>query len=483
MKTAVKRNVGFVFLRLVSDLILIPGVIIVAYSLKFKLGWLFQNLLSLEAGRIYDHAQVEPYLQVMGVFIMVWIVAFYFSGLYKSEAGISPQIDIFIKSVKGVSIATLQVMAVSFVYKSFPGSRYVLAYSWGVGIVAVTFSRIMILSFETWLYKKGVGSFNTLVIGGGAVGQDIAEKMVLFPTLRLKYIGFLDDGPPEKVHYHLRRSFKLLGTIQEYKEVCEANDVRVLFLTRRDVPQRFILKLIAYCEESNIQLKILSDMIFLTPLTVSEVFDGMPVLSTGQRMNSGGAFAKRSFDLITSILGLLLLFPLFFMIACLIKLISPEGPVFFRQDRVTLDGRTFKMIKFRSMVPNAEKDTGPVMVCETEETRYIPAIGKLMRHWSLDELPQLINVLKGDMSIVGPRPERPHFVKEFSRSIPYFNFRHRVRGGITGWAQVNGRSVLTRRPEHKIKYDIYYIKNWSFILDIKILFKTVFVVFTREEVY
>ena len=140
------------------------------------------------------------------------------------------------------------------------------------------------------------------------------------------------------------------------------------------------------------------------------------------------------------------------------------------------------MIKFRSMIPNAEASTGPVMVDESGDARYIKG-GQFIRQFSLDELPQFWNVLCGQMSLVGPRPERPHFVDQFSKIVPYFNERHVVPVGMSGWAQINGRSVLTRRPEHKIKYDIYYINHWSVLFDIKILIKTLFVVFSREESY
>ena len=156
------------------------------------------------------------------------------------------------------------------------------------------------------------------------------------------------------------------------------------------------------------------------------------------------------------------------------------GPVLFSQDRVGQDGKVFTLLKFRTMIPNAEALTGPVFVDEEGDSRCIPG-GKFIRRFSIDEFPQLWNVLKGDMSMVGPRPERAFFVETYIKTIPDFNYRHLLKPGITGWAQVNGRSVLTRRPEHKIKYDLYYIKNWTLLLDIKILFKTVFFVLLGIE--
>ena len=182
-----------------------------------------------------------------------------------------------------------------------------------------------------------------------------------------------------------------------------------------------------------------------------------------------------------ALMVLILFSPVFFAIALLIKLVSPNGPILYRQERVGQHGKIFSMLKFRTMVPDAESQTGPVMV-KKEDTRYIP-LGQFLRKTSMDELPQLINVLRGEMSVVGPRPERPFFVDAFAKDLPHFHLRHEMKGGMTGWAQINGRSVLTNRPEHKIRYDLYYIKNWSFILDIKIIIRTVSIVFQREEAY
>jgi exopolysaccharide biosynthesis polyprenyl glycosylphosphotransferase len=214
-----------------------------------------------------------------------------------------------------------------------------------------------------------------------------------------------------------------------------------------------------------------------------EDFDGLPFeVHQPLSVNIYYKTIKLAFDFCFALTLLIFLSPLFLIIALLIKIASPNGPIFYVQERVGLNGKPFGMIKFRTMIPNAESKTGPVMVSTQTETRYIPC-GNLLRKTSIDELPQLINILKGEMSLVGPRPERAFFVEKFKQNIPYFDLRHKVKGGITGWAQINGRSVLTNRPEHKIKYDLYYIKNWSFILDIKIIIKTIFIVLKREEAY
>lgn len=198
--------------------------------------------------------------------------------------------------------------------------------------------------------------------------------------------------------------------------------------------------------------------------------------SLGQRV------MKRWFDVVVALGLMMMTAPVLLLAMIWVRCVSPGGNVLYRQTRLGQFNRPFQMIKLRSMVPNAEQWSGPVMVSESVDHRLIKG-GRWIRQASIDELPQLWNVLKGDMSIVGPRPERPYFVNEFSKTIPMFDQRHGVPVGITGWAQVNGRSALTHRPAHKFAYDMQYIQNWSMGLDIKICIKTIAVVFRREGAY
>ena len=196
----------------------------------------------------------------------------------------------------------------------------------------------------------------------------------------------------------------------------------------------------------------------------------MPIINLGDIPLEGWpALSKRLFDLLVALGGLIFFLPVFALTALLLKIDSP-GPVFYRQTRLGLDGRIFKMIKFRTMVCNAEKETGPIWSPQND-TR-VTRVGKYLRKLSMDELPQLINVLAGDMSLVGPRPERPELVQKFKQSIPRYMLRHRVKAGMTGWAQVHGLRGNTPLDK-RIEFDIFYIQNWTFRLDLEIIFRTI----------
>jgi exopolysaccharide biosynthesis polyprenyl glycosylphosphotransferase len=226
------------------------------------------------------------------------------------------------------------------------------------------------------------------------------------------------------------------------------------------------------CEGENIEFLLAPD--FLEMITSSvrvQEIDSIPFLKIKSiPMNVWNRVIKRIFDFLFAFIILLISSPLFILLALAVKLTS-KGPVFYKQERISMTGRKFYMIKFRSMVPDAEKHTGAVFVSKND-TRYT-SIGKFLRKYSLDELPQLINVLKGEMSIVGPRPEREYFINQMKDKIPKYLERHRVKCGITGWAQVNGLRGTDTSLEERIQYDIYYIENWSIIFDLKIIVKTI----------
>jgi len=475
-----RRFLGFRLLRLLIDIVAIPIVFVLAYSLKFKLAVL-AHLFAFE-GYVYQHAQVEPYLNAMGLILVIWIPTFYLCGMYRPCVGLMPEVDEFIAIFKGVTVATVMTMAITFLFKFFPESRYVVFYAWMLSLFILSVLHMCIHRLEIRALRRGKDTIRTLIIGADSVAQDIVERILQYPSMGYKYIGNMCAVRPEKIHFHLQNDFLILGAPENYEaQIAETRPDVIMVTDASGIPD--LVALHAYCLRHKCVLKkVSSDASWLSSFAVFEDFDGIPLISDGVPEHPIiESLAKVVLDYLTAIFVLVVFSPFFLFIALVIKIVSPTGPVLYRQERVGKNGKVFGMLKFRTMRPDAESKTGPVMVTK-EDSRYIP-FGQFLRKTSIDELPQLINILKGEMSLVGPRPERPFFVDAFLKDIPHFQLRHVMKGGLTGWAQINGRSVLTNRPEHKIRYDLYYIKNWSFILDIKILIRTVAIVFQREEAY
>ncbi len=454
-----------------------------AYALKFKIPHITQWLFQAMIGTVYHHAQIEPYVQSLWVMITLGVLSLLVCQAYRAHVGVFPLLDEWLRVVAAVSLTMVLLVTIHFFVPIIPESRTVLVYFWGVALVILISMRTMMMMGLSWWYAKGGGLARSAIVGTAMVSQDMAERMIMSPAMGYAYVGFIDDAPPDTIHPPLRESFRLLGSLESFVAICRDHRIDAVFVTRRDIEQSRLRDMMAHATEHGIELNILSDPMLHTPFVSAKVFDGVPMLSMSSRPNQWvQRCLKRAMDMVVSALGLLVLLPILVGIMGWIRWASPGASVWYCQDRVGYEGRVFSMVKFRSMVPDAETNTGPVMVNESGDHRYIRG-GQWLRQFSLDELPQLWNVFRGDMSLVGPRPERPFFVAEFSKRIPFFNARHLVPVGITGWAQINGRSILTRQPEYKIKYDMYYINRWSLLLDIKILLKTIGVVFSREEAY
>jgi exopolysaccharide biosynthesis polyprenyl glycosylphosphotransferase len=273
----------------------------------------------------------------------------------------------------------------------------------------------------------------------------------------------------------------VIGKLAELPDrVREAQADRV-FIALPGADHETLLHLIKTCEDLRVDFRMLPDLFEIITTRVSaDVIDGIPLVGVRRSQLTGVArVLKRSFDLGVSLVLLVLLSPLMLVLAAVIKLTS-LGPIFYRQERVGRDGLVFTVLKFRSMVLDAEAATGPVFTAPDDARR--TGVGRFMRRFSLDELPQLINIIRGEMSLVGPRPERPFFVERFSAEIPRYLERHQVQPGVTGWAQVNDLRGDTSIANRTI-YDIYYIENWSLVLDIKILLLTMGRVFLHRHAY
>ena len=357
-------------------------------------------------------------------------------------------------------------------------SRGFLAVFVALATFSLCASRVVIRSGLRALRMRGRNLRHTLIVGTGDLAQIVIEKIHRHADFGLHIQGLIATDPGRvgaSVEGH-----PVIGVLADLPRIVEQTGTELVYLalSRHEwQAEEEALRLLA---DSTAAVRLVPDLTHAFRLNPSvEDFDGMPVVLVTDSPEQGwNSVLKRAFDLGCSALGLVVLSPLLLLLAILVKLDSP-GPVFYAQERVGLNGRRFRMIKFRSMRVDAEAHgTGWTTKDDPRRTR----LGEALRRLSLDELPQLWNVLVGDMSLVGPRPERPIYVDQFRASIPRYMLRHHVRAGLTGWAQVNGLRGDTPL-ERRIEYDLYYIKNWSLALDVRIILLTFVRVFRDGTAY
>jgi len=319
-------------------------------------------------------------------------------------------------------------------------------------------------------YAKGYNLKNVLIVGAGKMGKVVAQKLVHYKDLGFIVKGFLDNELKEGVDVQINGGIKVLGPVSALEDILAKNDISEVYVALELRNYQEILNTLKIVNKFAVNVRIIPDLFhFLTLKARIEDLDGFSVISIDESpMRGVGLFVKRLIDRVASALLLFLLLPVLLLVALLIKLTS-RGPVIYNQERMGLDGRKFTIHKFRTMISEAEQRTGPVM-CKPDDER-ITGIGRFLRKYSIDEFPQLFNVLKGEMSLVGPRPERPIFVYDFREKIPKYMLRHKVKSGITGWAQVHGLRQDTP-IDKRLDYDFYYIQNWSLALDLKIIWRT-----------
>jgi len=405
------------------------------------------------------------YLGLQAIYVASIIAVFFLSRLYHPKRD-SSRIDLFYRLLSGIAIGT--ILSTSLSYLIAQGevllTRGTVVYSLLTTISLVGVGRLLVSRLERALQARHPDRL--ILVGTGEVARMILQKTLQSPHLGYRVVGFVDgDARAAEV-----AGLPVLGSPSHLSEIITAQGASEVIIALPEATHDELLDMIQACELAHASVRIFPD---LFQIVASEVsigdLDGLPMLTVRDVALRGWKLAvKRTMDVVVSALLLVLLSPFLMLLALLIKLES-EGPVFYTQVRVGLDGRPFEMIKFRSMRVDAEQDTGPVWATEDDPRR--TRLGAFLRKTSLDELPQLINVLVGDMSLVGPRPERPVFVDQFRQVVPRYMERHKEKAGMTGWAQVNGLRGDTSIVE-RTKYDLYYIENWSLLFDIKILLRT-----------
>jgi exopolysaccharide biosynthesis polyprenyl glycosylphosphotransferase len=419
------------------------------------------------------------YLGMMTVQVLTMLTVFFFSKLYHLKRGIS-RLDELSIIFAASSIGNIMCIAfTSLLFKNSPlepdYSRGMVVYAWLLTIVLVSLGRVFHDALRFSLRSRGVATDKVLIVGTGEIGQIILHKIRNSPRLGYEVVGFIDGASAQEEV----RDVPILGGVDDIPSLIDAYEIDEVIIGLPEASHQEILTVISRCEREKVNIKVFPDVfqIMASEVSIGEL-GGLPLLTIRDIALRGWKLTlKRAADLIGSAVGLVLISPLLMLISLLVKLDSP-GPVFYAQQRMGLDARPFWMLKFRSMLKDAESQTGPVWATKDDPRR--TKIGALIRRFSIDELPQLINVLLGEMSLVGPRPERPVFVEQFRQSIPRYMDRHREKAGITGWAQVNGLRGDTSIAE-RTKYDLWYIENWSLLLDFKILLRTLIRVFADRN--
>jgi Undecaprenyl-phosphate glucose phosphotransferase len=407
----------------------------------------------------------RPYVFALILVLPLWAWVFRSRGLYAPRRTDSLVAEVAEVAAAATTVVVLLVVATFFV-RSYFFSRGVIALFWVLSIAAVSGIRVAARQTLRALHRRGRSLSTVLVIGGGELAEQVVDRIHEHPETGLRVAGVLCDAPQS----HRVRGVPVLGRYDEVNRVLQQCGVSraIVALSREDTTH--LEPLLAQLEDELVDVSLVPDLLHVATLRSSvEDFDGLPMISLREGPLVGwAAIQKRVFDIAVSSPALLAAAPLLALVALAIRLTS-GAPILYAQERMGLDGRLFRMLKFRTMVLNAERDTGPVWARrgDPRETR----IGGFLRRTSLDELPQLWNVLRGDMSLVGPRPERPVFIEQFRREVPGYMLRHKVKAGLTGWAQVHrwrGDTSLHERVEH----DLYYIRNWSLGLDLRILLMT-----------
>jgi len=452
-----KHNEFFKGLLIASDLFFVSLAWWSAYYLRF-----YTSLFSEPEGFIFRH-----YATAWVINLGVWLGVLELLDFYRPRRISTLRRetkDLF----KGSTLALLIFLATIFVLRELVLSRIVVILFWFFGFILLNFSHVVFRKVLRALRRRGYNLRQTLIIGTPPQVLTLEKRIKAYRHLGLQIFGvyFTEIDP---VSSQIETT-KVIKSQEELITTIRRGFLDQVFVT---LPLEQAAKLIEIQEwlgDEPVAIHFVPDLKAIALLRGNiEEFDGLPLISLQSSPFYGwNALQKRSLDLIIGVLALIAFFPVMIIIAVLIKLTSP-GPVIYRQERMGLDVEPFIMLKFRTMVMDAEKDCGPVWAAAKDPR--ITWLGRWLRYTSLDELPQLINVLRGEMSLVGPRPERRPFIEEFRKSMPKYMLRHKVKAGMTGWAQIHGWRGNTSL-QRRLEYDLDYIEHWSLSRDLKILLLT-----------
>ncbi len=461
------RKVGQlkVSILLLGDFVALLAAWLLAYYTRFHV-----EIIPLTKG----FAPLGDYLILLPFVAIFWLAAARLSGLYRLSAGLSRKGELP-GLTRSATIAFLLLLALTFFYREQSYSRVMMAYFLVLSIILLAVFRSLSWGLLARLRRRGFDVRRVLIAGAGQLAESLAERLSRHAGLGFEVVGMLSDGGQKKTR------FPVLGSLKEAKSIIAKGGVTDLFIALPLEAHDEMDELMKNVADETVDICVVPDFTEYMHLNPGiENFDGLPVVNLSESPLFGwNRVVKRAADLVFATLSIIILSPLMGLIALLMKLTSP-GPVLYKQERMGLDGVRFQMYKFRSMRVDAEAETGAVWAKPGDERR--TELGAILRKASLDELPQLFNVLKGEMSIVGPRPERPVFVENFRKSVPGYMLRHKMKSGITGWAQVNGWRGNTSL-EKRVEFDLYYIEHWSLLFDLRIMWLTLWKGLVSKQAY
>ena len=467
-----RHNRLLVAFYVVTDALLAAWAFLLAYGIRFESG-----LIPVTRG----YPPIDQYLSVAPFIALLTPLAFHLQGIYRLRRGRS-RVDDFFGVLVGSILAVVLGVVFTLYFQAYyaseearaNGAYQVSQLVWGifltlnVGLAYASRETIRELLERRW--RAGVGLKRILIAGSGDLGRMVADRILQHRELGFMVVGFLDDrAGGDHIGY---RGLPLLGTFAEVADIVQREKIDHLYVALPIDEHAKLLELMDVTSREFIDVKVVPDLLqFIALRARLEDLDGLPVINVNDVPLQGfNAWVKRLLDIVLSAAALLVMAIPCSIIAVIVRWTS-RGPVFYKQERMGLDGKAFYVHKFRSMYLDAGESSGPVWAND-DDPRCTP-VGRFLRRFDLDELPQFWNVFLGEMSIVGPRPERPYFVEQFKHRIPQYMLRHKVKAGITGWAQVNGWRGNTSL-EKRIEYDLYYIENWSVSLDLKIMWLTFF---------
>lgn len=432
------------------------------------LAWILAYVLRFEWEIIPNHKETLEFslcAQKIPLVLFISGVAYHVTGQYVIHRFRRLREEL-VSVAKGTFLMGLLVIAATFGLHDPYQSRATLGIFLLLTAVLVFLSRRFTWMAIRWLRTRGYNQTQAIVVGTGRVARKTARALRRASWMGIKNIGFVEDSPS-----HWTSDLDILGTTSDLPQLVQKYQVTHVFIALPMNRYDEARKVFDNLSRTLVEVRLVADVPALAGLSLTTTnLDGMPIIGLRESPHFGlNILVKRGMDIILALCALIVLSPLMLLLAALVKLTSP-GPVFYRQERCGLNGGSFQMLKFRSMRVDAETRSGAVWAQKDDPRRTV--LGTFLRTTSLDELPQFINVLMGDMSIVGPRPERPVFIEKFNKTIPNYNARHAVKAGITGWAQVHGWRGNTSLRK-RVQFDLYYITHWTPWLDIRIMWMTV----------